>query len=50
MNKDLFNQFGWIVDSFDFDGDGSLDNEEALFVMNTFGVMAEAESAEDTEE
>ena len=46
MDKDLFNQFGWIVNAFDFDGDGSLDNGEAMFAMNTFGVMAEAESTE----
>lgn len=45
MNKDLFNQFGWIVDSFDFDQDGSLDNAEVLFAMNTFGVMANSGSS-----
>ena len=47
MDKDLLNQFGWIVDSFDFDRDGSLDAGEALFAMNTFGVMAESRSSEE---
>lgn len=45
MDKDLLNQFGWMVDSFDFDRDGLLDNAEAMFAMNTFGVMAEARSS-----
>lgn len=44
MNKDLLNQFGWIVNSFDFDGDGSLDDSEAMFTMNTFGAMAHSGS------
>ena len=46
MDKDFLNQFGWIVDSFDFDKDGSLDNEEAMFAMNTLGVIAEARTCE----
>ena len=47
MDKDFLNQFGWIADSFDFDRDGALDNAEAMFAMNTFGVMAEARSTEE---
>ena len=47
MDKDLLNEFGWIVDSFDRDRDGSLDDSEAMFAMNALGVMAEARSDEE---
>jgi hypothetical protein len=47
MDKDFLNQFGWIVNSFDFDRDGELDNGETMFAMNAFGVMAEARSSEE---
>ncbi len=47
MDKDLMNEFGWIVDSFDRDRDGSLDDSEAMFAVNTLGVMAEARSDEE---
>lgn len=47
MDKDLLNQFGWIVDSFDFDWDGTLDDGEAMFALNTFGAMADARSSEE---
>ena len=47
MDKDLLNEFGWIVDSFDRDRDGSLDDSEAMFAVNALGVMAEARSDEE---
>lgn len=47
MGKDLLNEFGWIVDSFDRDRDGSLDDSEAMFAVNALGVMAEARSDEE---
>ena len=47
MDQDLLNEFGWIVDSFDRDRDGSLDDSEAMFAVNTLGVMAEARSDEE---
>ena len=47
MDKDFLNQFGWIVNTFDFDRDGELDSGEAMFAMNAFGVMAEARSSEE---
>lgn len=47
MDKALLNEFGWIVDSFDRDRDGSLDDSEAMFAVNALGVMAEARSDEE---
>ena len=34
INKGLLNQSGWIVDSYDFNRDGSLDPMEAQFAAN----------------
>lgn len=34
MNKDLLKQFGWVIDSFDFNSDGLLDPMEAQFAVN----------------
>lgn len=47
MDKALLNEFGWIVDSFDRDRDGSMDDSETMFAMNALGVMAEARSDEE---
>ena len=47
MDKDLLKEFGWIVDSFDRDRDGSLDDSETMFAMNAFGAMADARSDEE---
>ena len=47
MDKALLNEFWWIVNSFDRDRDGSLDDSEAMFAMNALGVIAEARSDEE---
>lgn len=47
MDKDFLNQFGWMVNSFDFNRDGALDDGEALFSMNTLGILVEAGSTEE---
>lgn len=31
MNKDLLNQFGWMVEAFDHDRDGEINDEEVMF-------------------
>ena len=47
MDKAQLNEFGWIVDSFDRDRDGSMDDSETMFAMNALGVMAGARSDEE---
>ena len=49
MNEDLLNQFGWIVDSFDFNGDGSLDPMEAQFAANAMQYIYSKERSFDAQ-
>lgn len=38
MMKDFLNEFDWIKEIFDFNGDGLLDDEEAFIAFDSLGV------------